>query len=57
MGTSVEAKSVLPTGIEDVRTMPLGRLAQEGKGPEGLCRVLPGYDAKQVAVAAFQSSI
>ncbi len=52
-----EAKSVLVVGIEDVRAVPLGRLAQEGKGAESMCRVLPGYDAKRVAVAAFQSSI
>ncbi len=57
MGTSAEAKSVQPAGVEDVRAVPLGRLAQEDRGTETLCRVLPGYDGKQVAVAAFQSSI
>ena len=57
MGTSAEAKSVLPAAIEDVRALPLGQLAQEDKGAEGMHRVLPGYDAKRVAVAAFQSSI
>ena len=48
--------ATVPAGIQDVRDTPLGRLAQQDTG-DGLGRVVPGYDGKQVSVAAFQSSI
>jgi len=57
MGTSAEAKSILPAGIDDVRTMPLSRLAQENRGSGARFCALLGYNTERVAVAAFQSSI
>jgi len=54
---AAETKTALSTGILDARAVPLGRLAQEGNGSEGMSRVLPGFDAKRVAVASFQSSV
>jgi hypothetical protein len=51
-----ESKTALTAGIEDVRAMPLGRLARQDVAT-WLGRVLPGLGTLRVATCTFQSSI
>lgn len=46
-----------PTGIADVRGKSLGLIAQQDGDVEGMSRILPGFNAKPLRVAAFNSSI